>query len=65
MDEKVTIGNCGFALYGHDLFGDVVKPSYSGPLAELFTVPPFSVLDARSGDWQGRKNEWKRLGLRS
>lgn len=54
-----------FALHGLDLFGDVVKPRASGPLAELFTVPPFSVLDARSGDWQGRKDAWKRLGLRS
>ncbi len=54
-----------FALHGRDLFGDVVKPRANGPLAELFTVPPFSVLDARSGDWQGRKDAWKRLGLRS
>jgi hypothetical protein len=54
-----------FALHGHDLFGEVVKPRASGPLAELFTVPPFSVLDARSGDWQDRKDAWKRLGLRS
>ncbi len=54
-----------FALHGHDLFGEVVKPRASGPLAELFTVPPFSVLDARSGAWQDRKDGWKRLGLRS
>jgi hypothetical protein len=53
------------ALYGTDLFGEVVKPKASGPLAELFTVPPFSVLDARSGDWQDRKDAWKRLGLAS
>jgi hypothetical protein len=54
------------ALYGLDLFGDAVRPSSPlGPLAEKFTVPPFSVLDARSGGWQERKDAWKRIGLRS
>lgn len=27
-------------------------------LKELFIVPPFSVLDARSGEWQKRKKKW-------
>lgn len=27
-------------------------------LKETFIVPPFSVLDARSGDWQKRKKRW-------
>ena len=27
-------------------------------LKEQFIVPPFSVLDARSGDWQKRKRKW-------
>lgn len=54
-----------FALHGHDLFGDVVKPKASGPVAERFTLPPFTILDARSGEWQDRKDAWKRLGLRS
>ncbi len=34
-------------------------------LAERFGVPPFSVLDARQGYWQTRKNAWLALGLRS
>ncbi len=34
-------------------------------LAERFGVPPFSVLDARQGYWQMRKNAWLGLGLRS
>lgn len=29
-----------------------------------FVVPPFSVLDARSGYWQDRKREWIALGIR-
>lgn len=34
-------------------------------LAARFGVPPFSVLDARQGYWQERKNAWLALGLRS
>jgi hypothetical protein len=32
-------------------------------LAEQFLAPPFSVLDARQGYWQARKNAWLGLGL--
>ena len=34
-------------------------------LADRFLVPPFSVLDARQGYWQDRKNRWDSVGLRS
>lgn len=34
-------------------------------LAERFVVPPFSVLDARSGYWQDRKRAWLALGIQS
>lgn len=34
-------------------------------LAERFTVPPFSVLDARQGYWKTRKRAWIDLGLKS
>lgn len=34
-------------------------------LADRFTLPPFSVLDARGGWWQDRKRQWIDLGLRS
>ena len=53
-----------FALYGHDLFNEVVKPKASGPVAERFTLPPFTVLDARTGEWQERKRAWAALGMR-
>ena len=52
-----------FALHGHDLFGEVVKPKASGPLAERFTLPPFTLLDARSGEWQERKRAWSSMGI--
>lgn len=35
------------------------------PLAQRFGAPPFSVLNARAGYWQGRKEEWLRLGIKS
>lgn len=37
----------------------------TGPLADRFVVPPFSILDARQGYWQDRKAGWVSLGLRS
>jgi hypothetical protein len=51
------------ALFGHNLFGDVVVPPVSGPVAERFTFPPFTVLDARQGEWQDRKRAWVAIGL--
>ena len=34
-------------------------------LAERFIIPPFSVLDARQGYWQSRKQAWIALGIQS
>lgn len=36
-----------------------------GGLAKMFGLPPFSVLNARSGEWQARKREWLSLGIKS
>ena len=44
------------ALFGRDLFDEIIRPRKSGPIAERFEFPPFSVLNARvfvKGD--GRK----------
>lgn len=51
------------AIFGHDLFGEVVKPKASGPVAERFTFPPFTILDAKQGDWQERKRAWASVGI--
>ena len=51
------------ALFGRDLFGDIIKPKASGIVADRFTLPPFSVFDARSGAWQERKRAWRSLGI--
>jgi len=53
------------ALFGSDLFGDVIKPKASGPVAERFTLPPFTILDARTGEWQKRKRAWAAMGIES
>jgi hypothetical protein len=36
-----------------------------GSLSAEFGVPPFSVLNAREGWWQERKNAWIGLGIKS
>ncbi len=51
------------ALFGTDLFGEVVRPKASGPVAERFTLPPFTILDARAGEWQERKRAWAAMGI--
>ncbi len=53
------------AIFGTDLFGEVIKPKASGPVAERFTLPPFTLLDGRSGEWQERKRAWLSIGLQS
>ena len=47
----------------YDLFGEPVieKTNLKGE----FIIPPFSILDTASGDWQNRKNMWKSLGIKS
>jgi len=46
-----------------DLFGNRIE---TNPLLrDKFIEPPFSVLDTKSGNWQRRKNLWKKLGIKS
>lgn len=45
-----------------DLPGPAGQPA---SLSDRFLVPPFSVLNARDGWWQERKQAWLALGLRS
>ena len=44
-----------------DLFGEPIAAKRS--LASDFIIPPFSILDSRSGRWQERKLLWKKRGL--
>ena len=55
-----------FSPFGLNLFGDPIRPENSGgPLAKRFVFAPFTVLDARSNEWQDRKRAWKSLGIES
>lgn len=45
--------------------GDGAASQQSGRLKELFGYAPFSVFNAREGDWQDRKREWIDLGIKS
>lgn len=40
-------------------------PVQTPTLADRFVIPPFTVLDARSGAWQERKRRWLALGIQS
>lgn len=53
------------ALFGRDLFGDIAAPTLDSVLRTKFIFPPFTILDARSGDWQERKRQWLSLGIKS
>ena len=50
-------------VVNYDLFGDPVIEKNS--LKNRFIIPPFSVLNTSSGDWQNRKNRWRNLGIES
>lgn len=52
-------------LYGVDLFGDSAAPPPANLTASRFLISPFSVLDARNGEWQERKRAWLSLGIKS
>lgn len=52
-------------LYGVDMFGESMAPKPTGPVSERFLFPPFTVLDAKSGDWLERKRAWLAVGMRS
>lgn len=61
----MSIEEINARFYGVDLFGDPMLPPPRGPVSERFGFPPFSVLDARSGDWQDRKKSWVSVGIKS
>lgn len=52
-------------LDGQDALFAVEEQPLPITLADRFLVPPFSVLDRRSGDWQERKRRWLSMGMRS
>ena len=47
----------------YDLFGQPIQKDVI--LRDKFIEPPFSVIDTKKGEWQVRKNLWKRKGIKS
>jgi len=47
----------------NNLFGEEIKKDVL--LRDKFIEPPFSILDTKSGSWQRRKNNWKKIGIKS
>jgi DNA modification methylase len=45
-------------LFGNEIIEDVL-------LRDLFIEPPFSILDAKNGNWQNRKRKWLQVGIKS
>jgi hypothetical protein len=54
-----------YGLIPQDSPENDATPTEHVSLAERFGVPPFSVLDARQGYWQARKQAWLALGIQS
>jgi len=46
-----------------NIFGEVEEQNIL--LRDKFIEPPFSILDSKSGSWQRRKREWKKIGIKS
>lgn len=68
--ELDDLAEAGFNidLIGFDPVDDldgVTDGKASGVLAEVFGVPPFTVLNAREGWWQDRKRAWIAMGIKS
>jgi len=52
-----------FSLYGKNFFGDDINLPSKGKISDRFTISPFSILNAREGVWQSRKQRWVGLGI--
>lgn len=65
--DELTDAGFDMSLIGFDEPEEVegADPKASGILAEVFGVPPFTVLNAREGWWQDRKRAWIALGIKS
>lgn len=50
-------------LFGRGLI-DARTPPGESAMDKKFTLPPFSVLDARQGKWKTRKRAWINLGIK-
>lgn len=49
-----------FPMYNDDGEGNINKEKHA-KLSDTFLVPPFSILDTRSGEWTERKRLWRKI----
>ena len=65
--ERIETGNEALQELLDELAGEEIEVeeplvnTSEMPLKERYIVPPFSVLDAKKGEWQKRKNQWAEL----
>jgi len=57
INKKLANPKDSFGLSGGQLARSALKRNY--------TIPPFSVLNTRDGDWQERRRAWLALGIQS
>jgi 16S rRNA G966 N2-methylase RsmD len=63
VGKLLTLGSKTQNIMAVDLFGNEI---ITNPLLrDRFIEPPFSILDTKTGNWQRRKKEWLRIGIKS
>jgi DNA modification methylase len=65
FDVKLTGFDDWDLLLDEQEIDAIEKGKSNGRLADRFGIPPFSVLNAREGWWQDRKNSWIGIGIKS
>lgn len=65
LAQDFDMSDFGFECDLSDCMADGPDDEPSASLSERFGAPPFSVLDARKGEWGERKRAWLALGIRS
>ncbi|MBQ9168883.1 MAG: ParB N-terminal domain-containing protein [Oscillospiraceae bacterium] len=74
--QEIDTGEFDMALTGYtdeeiqDILGisesaESQREAAKSVLCERFIIPPFSILDGRTGEWMQRKKAWKNLGIQS
>ena len=65
LSQDFDMTDFGFECDLSDCMANASDDEPSASLSERFGVPPFSVLDARKGEWGERKRSWLALGIHS
>lgn len=69
-DEEVDLSSIGFDNQCFDQLLNSINDEQqqcetNNSLSDQFLIPPFSILNTTSGDWQNRKREWTNIGIKS